>query len=80
MPSGNDFVKLGSVVFQGMLLDILYANLYDTLAERHLNDVTDLDGIGSLCILAVHLDVLGVASVVGDGSSFDNAGNLQKFV
>lgn len=80
MPSGNDFVKLGSIVFQGMLLDILYANLYDTLAESHLNDVTDLDGIGSLCILAVHLDVLGVASVVGDGSSFDNAGNLQKFV
>lgn len=72
----NHFVKLRGVVFQSMLFDIFNSDFYDTFTERHLDHVADLYVIGSLGVLSVHLYMFGIAGIVGNGSSFDDSGNL----
>ena len=76
----NHFIKLGGIVFQGMFFDILYFDFYNSLTERNLDNVSDFYVVRSLGVLAVYFYMLGITSIIGNGSSFNNSGDFQKFV
>ena len=72
----NYLIKFGGVIFQSMLFDIFYFNFNDTLTECNLDNVSDFHIVRSFGIFSIHLYMLGITSIVGNGSSFDNSGDF----
>lgn len=69
-------IKLRGIVFQRMLLDILDPEPQGSFPERNLDDVPNLYVVGSFCIPAVDLNMLGITGIVRYCPSFDDSGYL----
>ena len=74
------FVHLRGFVLAGVFVDRPYPGRYRPLAELYCQLVTLLDLVGGAGDLAVDLDAVGVACLVGDGAALDDAGDLEEFV
>lgn len=72
----QNFVKAGCLIFAYVLRHIFYFAAENAVTEVNLNYVTDLKIVAGFYNAGVYQNVLVTASVIGYGSSFNNAGYL----
>ena len=74
------FIKITGIIFQGMFFYIFNANFENSFAEGYFNNISDFNIVRSFGISAVYFYMLGIASIISNGSSFYDSGYLQKLI
>lgn len=78
--SGNHFIQTCGIRLGCIILYVQHSDFQNALTERDFQNIPLFHIIGRFCRSAIHRDVRGIASIVGNRPSFNDPGYFQVFI